>query len=60
MYRNCSNHSVRRKADVAHGSDGPCRTIYRANSGVGDVIILATVYNPGPFNETYIRGSKAC
>jgi hypothetical protein len=60
VYRNCANHEVRRKADVHWATDGPCITLSRANSGVGDERILVTVYDPGPLNEVYIRGSKAC
>jgi hypothetical protein len=60
VYRNCANHEVSRKADVHWATDGPCITLSPANRGVGDERILVTVYDPGTFNQVYIKGSKPC
>lgn len=60
LYRNCTNSTVRRQADVAYAADPGCKTIYGANTGVGDQIFLAKGVGPGALNQVYIRRSKTC
>ena len=54
IYYNCAKRTVRRKADVSRGFDGPCMGI-----GPGQARVLSAIWEPIVAVTGY-RGSKAC
>jgi hypothetical protein len=50
-YISCSSNTLYRKADIANGSDGPCKII-----GPYQTVVLVVI----PVTPLYIRGSKPC
>lgn len=53
IYKNCTNHSVHRKADIARRADGPCKV-------VGPRGIRTLVRDVRMRNGVYIKGSRPC
>ena len=55
IYYNCSDRTLRRKADVSNGFDGPCLGI-----GPGQARVLSAIWKQPLVSVTGYRGSKAC